>query len=385
MLSATASATSLTTSRRLVFWQQEESPHQAALLAALANRVERTWLSTAGGVPRARKKLGWETPEFGSVVKVRVDGVAKMDQVMADVGPGAVHVVSGLWTGSLARRAADLFAQDPRCTWGIMAEAGDWRGVAGALRRLRARRDHRAVGRFAKFFLAMGETGERWYCQAGYDPKRVFQFGYFVDAPGSVERVPRGEKVFAIVYVGRLEEQKGVDILIGALGCVPSMEWRLVLVGDGRLRRGLERLTVRLGLGPRVHFVGSHDRKSAIGLVAHADLLVLPSRYDGWGAVVNEALLSGTPVICTNGCGASVLLGGTTRGDVVAANSIFELSSALANRVSAGTVTENTRASIRSWASAALSGDRGADYFLKILDHVEERGPRPQSPWLEVG
>ena len=39
--------------------------------------------------------------------------------------------------------------------------------------------------------------------------------------------------------------------------------------------------------------------------MAAADVLVLPSRFDGWGAVVNEALMVGTPVICSDRCGAS--------------------------------------------------------------------------------
>ncbi len=73
------------------------------------------------------------------------------------------------------------------------------------------------------------------------------------------------------------------------------------------------------------------------------DLLILPSIFDGWGAVVNEALGRGMRVLCSNGCGSSVLLDGEQRGSVfnLEAND-FELH--LVKWLKKGKVSEEERA-----------------------------------------
>ena len=53
---------------------------------------------------------------------------------------------------------------------------------------------------------------------------------------------------------------------------------------------------------------------SARQVIAQSHALILPSLYDGWGAVVNEALMEGTMVYCSDKCGASVLIDDPSRG-----------------------------------------------------------------------
>lgn len=107
------------------------------------------------------------------------------------------------------------------------------------------------------------------------------------------------------VYVGRLSREKNIDVLLVAFHDVvkhfPGAS--LVIVGDGPARDELMAQTEWLGLRSKVEFLGS---KSGDGLVAEytkATCLVLPSRSEPWGLVVNEALSYGCPVVVSDHCG----------------------------------------------------------------------------------
>lgn len=117
--------------------------------------------------------------------------------------------------------------------------------------------------------------------------------------------------------VGRLEQVKGFDVLLGALARLPSSQGgvgdgltsaagrscagdlpRLVIVGDGSEREALERQGVALGLSDRLHFVGympdAHRAPSGF------DIMVVPSRQEAFGIVAVEAMAAGTPVVASN-------------------------------------------------------------------------------------
>jgi glycosyltransferase involved in cell wall biosynthesis len=112
-----------------------------------------------------------------------------------------------------------------------------------------------------------------------------------------------------IVFVGRLDKQKGLDRFFCELPAVFDAlpEYDFVLVGDGPQRAALQRVAKRLGLASRVHFVGW--KPDAAPSIAAADILVLPSRWEGMPNVVLEAMAAGKPVVATQAEGTVELLG----------------------------------------------------------------------------
>jgi glycosyltransferase involved in cell wall biosynthesis len=99
-----------------------------------------------------------------------------------------------------------------------------------------------------------------------------------------------------VVAVGRLEHQKGFDVLVDAFARVRG--GRLLLVGDGGQRGALEQRVSRLGVGDRVQMTGWVENPRAI--LADADLFVLPSRFEGFPLAVVEAMLAGLPVVAAD-------------------------------------------------------------------------------------
>lgn len=102
-----------------------------------------------------------------------------------------------------------------------------------------------------------------------------------------------------VLFVGRLAAQKGVGTLVEAAGLLEDPSAQVLLVGDGPERKALEREAKRIGVGDRLHFVGffAHERLPAV--LAHADLLVLPSLYEELGTVLLEAMQAGLPIVAS--------------------------------------------------------------------------------------
>jgi len=136
-----------------------------------------------------------------------------------------------------------------------------------------------------------------------------------------------------LLYVGRLVPAKGVDTLIRAFAVLDrpaATVPQLLLVGEGEQRAELEALAAALGVSERVQFAGSRPWAELPSLYAVADLFVLPSRFEPWGAVVNEAMACGLPVVVTDqvGCGPDLVIP-DENGWIVPANDVAALASAM--------------------------------------------------------
>lgn len=106
---------------------------------------------------------------------------------------------------------------------------------------------------------------------------------------------------FTIGYVGRLVEEKGIDLLINAAATLAG-DWRLVIVGGGPERDALAALAAALGISDRVTFEPQVPSTEMPSLYPRLDALVLPSRTrpnwkEQFGRVLVEAMSSGVPVV----------------------------------------------------------------------------------------
>ena len=128
----------------------------------------------------------------------------------------------------------------------------------------------------------------------------------FATVPNAVGPAPPpGERLAAqklVVAVGRLVEQKNHELAIRAITQVPGAT--LAIVGDGPLRPQLQRLAAEIGAS--VIFTGV--RGDARALMGAADVVVMPSRWEGLPLSALEALASGTPLVATNVRGLRELL-----------------------------------------------------------------------------
>ena len=136
---------------------------------------------------------------------------------------------------------------------------------------------------------------------------------------------------FALLFVGALLRDKGVYELVKALELIVSAHpgARLVFVGRGPERAGLEQAVASLGMADKVIFVGAVDHDEVPGYMAAADVFVLSSRHEGWGRVIAEAMAMALPTVASNVGGISdVLIDGET-GLLLQSNSAEEMCEAV--------------------------------------------------------
>ncbi len=105
-----------------------------------------------------------------------------------------------------------------------------------------------------------------------------------------------------ILYVARLEKFKGVQYAIKALPLLDESV-RLEVVGKGPYKEKLVRLATGLGVTHRIDFYQDLYRSDLLKKYVNADLLMLLSKYEGFGITVAEALAAGTPCIVANTSG----------------------------------------------------------------------------------
>ena len=108
-------------------------------------------------------------------------------------------------------------------------------------------------------------------------------------------RRPRND----ILYLGRLEiAQKGLDILLHAFARIADYTGRtLTIAGSGPDEVRIRALAYSLGVGDRVYFSGRVSPSDRFDLLASAELVAMPSRYETFGMVAAEAVAVGTPVV----------------------------------------------------------------------------------------
>jgi glycosyltransferase involved in cell wall biosynthesis len=108
-----------------------------------------------------------------------------------------------------------------------------------------------------------------------------------------------------LLYVGRLEKHKGLDVLLPALAKVTSaLKWKLRLVGDGPEWPAIAAHAARFALIDRVELCGWQGWNTLPEMYRNADIFVLPSHTDDMPAALLEAMATGLPVVATRVAGA---------------------------------------------------------------------------------
>lgn len=159
----------------------------------------------------------------------------------------------------------------------------------------------------------------------GLDPRKTVVIPNAVDGARFEQVTPADLTPFGIpagspvlITIGRLEHQKGVDMLLAAVPEITSRfpDVQFLIVGDGPDRSVLEQQARRLNVTGRVHFLGRRDDVPA--LLAASTALVLPSRWEGMPNVVLEAMAAGKPIVASEVEGTAELVSSGINGWLVA-------------------------------------------------------------------
>jgi glycosyltransferase involved in cell wall biosynthesis len=163
-------------------------------------------------------------------------------------------------------------------------------------------------GRLGKaYFEKYGLTAEQIFLVPNEPDYRLIQTLSADRVAETRDRFGLGADRRRIVFSGRLVPIKRVDLLVDAFARIAGTrpQWDLVIIGDGPLGEQL-RQQIGNGLKDRVIWTGFIDDQETVGAIYRAcDVLVLPSDYEPWALVINEAAAANLAIICSDVVGAA--------------------------------------------------------------------------------
>jgi len=226
-----------------------------------------------------------------------------------------------------------------------------------------------------------GRNQEVFAKKLGFDDHQIWRGAYSCDLPRFLhagESVPVRGRKRCFIFVGRLVPAKGLDILAEAYSQYRRSvdePWDLEIYGTGQLSSLFDDID-----GATLHgFVQPRDLPLAY---ATSGCFVMPSRFEPWGAVIQEAAAARLPVICTTVCGAAPhLVEDSVSGYLVEAENVEALAKAFRrissldpdelDHMSEMSVLLAQRYSPQIWASTFEKR------MLDILEHQHQRDPQP--------
>ena len=355
---------------KICLWQYSPSIHQVALVKALKNKTILTWILENRQTDPERVKMGWNDGDLQPDIILSENDI---DIILKSVPDDCVHIFGGTRSSRKMRKVyKELLSKNARVF--VQTETPNYYHLKDKIKLIRGFVENIYEYRKVEGIFAIGSLAVNYFKLIGFNKSKLYPFGYFTENKYN-PKTEGSTNTYKIIYVGQLNDRKGVDILLKSLINITE-NFCLNIIGKGINEEKLLTICDTYKLTHKVNFLGNLNNNIALEHIGTSDLLVLPSRWDGWGAVVSEALMQGTPVIATDKCGSSILLNEGYRGEVVKSGSIQSLEKAIKSRMNNGKLTEEQREKILKW-SKCIHGDVAAKYMIDCI-----KGKKPRNPWL---
>lgn len=290
---------------KILVWTYIPTHHQFAFFQAMRDDGIDLVVHYFQRVRPARLRLGWENPETLPKGERFVQPRLASLQECPDWNE-RIHIIPGYGAAFLFLVALRLSKH--KVAWMNWSEAS--RQSARWYFNYPFKRAYAAlINQYAMGALAIGDMARADFIKWGIDRRLIRFLPYSMPAlepsARTAESVTAGSPQFT--FVGALCHRKGIDILLRAFQTVLQRHAgaKLNLVGYDETGGSYRQLADHLGLARAVTFAGSVPAAQIGGSLRDCDVLVLPSRFDGWGMVINEAASLGKALIATDACGAA--------------------------------------------------------------------------------
>jgi len=290
--------------RKLLIWNNVPTHHLSAFFGALRERDFDLQVHYFDHLCERRTRLGWRAPAVLPPGERYVEPAVRSLRYCPD-WQERTHIITGYRPTFLLRLATLLSMRGVRWLhWSEPSRPRLEAVVKYPIKRLYGM----LVDRYALGALAIGECARRDFRRWGIRDEKIRFLPYSVPAipPAQGDMTPPSTGI-RFLYLGEQHPRKGIDVLLKAFQGVLQFDAtaRLDIVGSDRTHGRYARLAQRLGISHAVRFAPSVEASRISSVLLACDVVVLPSRFDGWGVVLNEAASAGKALVSTEGCGAA--------------------------------------------------------------------------------
>jgi len=340
---------------------------------------------------RAERKLAlWERGGYGNAIVIKLFEKENPDEYISQLfesHKSAIHIVNGFYSKIEKRirtylcrpQVKVVFSSErPVCIGGLTEKF-----IRKVYHFFRYNYIRIVYSKYVKVLLPLGDVGCRAFRSYGWPMEKLFPFMYNPELPtidlGASRIGSRtSQDTIRFIYVGRFSYRtKGVDILMKSIQRITG-NWHLDMVGGYGDKK--EEVIEWCQSHNQVSFLGTWDSASVPFKLLDYDIVLVPTRFDGWNLLINEAINSGVGVITTDEAVSDEVITNSGCGIVVDC-SPQRFSEAMQRVI-------NDTSLIRKWHDLAstyrtlIASETVGKYLIDILDYSFYGNPiKPQKPW----
>ena len=236
----------------------------------------------------------------------------------------------------------------------------------------------------AKGFLAVSIFAVEYFESLGVKVNRIYRFGYFRTVQKSIQKQSNNKNT-KLIFVGQLIERKGIVTLLEAIKNISeiSNSFHLTIIGTGELESFLKAFININNLQSRVTLLGVINSENITDHIEKADLLILPSVFDGWGMVINEALQVHVPVLVSDQCGAKELVKIDQNGLIFQHDNVESLTENLEKFLNLSFKKTTEMKHFAGEMGEKISIPVISNYLILCIEHcLKPQNIKPFAPWL---
>ncbi|PWM32095.1 MAG: hypothetical protein DBX58_04675 [Clostridiales bacterium] len=355
------------------------------------NWKDKIYVISYQGYPKERQQCGFSLKGIGNATEIVLSESSnpmKVAKKIIDKNYNCIHLFSGIREHNqkildyLIKKCKNLGASP---LVGVFSERPNMFGnrVEKMLRLFGYNiLYHYLAKRYNKFisaFLAMGGIGVDTYIRYGFSENIMFKYMYCPKLPQIDAKIKTAINEIKFLYVGRFNYvTKGLDILMNAFDKLEYDNWTLDIVGGYGDRKA--EVINWCNTHDNVNFVGSWNNEEVCIKMRDYDVCVVPSRYDGWNLIPNQAIRSGIATIITEEAGSDELINASGAGLVVKPE-VDSFYHALEKVTAYPQICEEWKARALKYRDK-ISEEAVGDYFTQIIQYAFLGNSRkPSCPW----
>jgi glycosyltransferase involved in cell wall biosynthesis len=362
--------------KTIIFWQPIVSPHVIYFSYELRNYFENVIYITFDNFEDLRTNQGWEVDSnvLNNMIVLNFKDIHNIDDYF---NSDTIHITSGFSIKYIpANFAYKLKISSSK--WICMMETIKLNFWNKYIKLLYYRiKVSKLFYKQPDLFLTIGGDTRETLLSLGCDSRKIIEFTYFIkDLNINVEN----KKKYNILFIGNLTKNKNVILLLKALNNIKSKDFILNIYGSGPEKNKLINYVDKsIYLKNKVIFNNKIQMSKIPSVLNNANLLVLPSKHDGWGVVVTEALLCGVPCLVSKNCGSKIAVKLSGFGDVF--DNFNDLLVKLDTEITKGNLTDFQIKKLVKFGKN-FTAKSGAKYFLDIYNYlIYNSNNLPIPPW----
>lgn len=330
---------------KICIWTPTATHHQSAFHDAIVESgtidLEVRYFNK---ISQERLALGWEDKKCVKSFEQRVETLDDALKSLNDTNE-RIHIISG--NGYIFTKELIAYCISNNLKWinwtersggGLFRLLGEnstlFKLFFPIYQRIYNRQFAQQIEKYALGTFVSGIKAEDDYLKRGVSKAKIKHLYYALEPLNQASNIPEELKnnkhKYNFIYVGSLSHRKGIDILLKSFAQLDKDDWGLILVGKDTSNGKFMQQAKDLSIDKMVTFTGAIVFDKIHEYLSFADVFVLPTRFDGWGAVLNEAASLSLPLISTDECGASYhLIKNNKNGYMVKSNSVVSLTKAM--------------------------------------------------------